>query len=51
MEINPMHFTRSPLFKAELQHQQKKQKAYKLMETEQLSTQGPLGQGRSKEIN
>ena len=34
-----------------LQQQQKQQKAYKLIETEQLSTQWSLGQGGNKEIN
>jgi hypothetical protein len=36
--------------KAGHQQQQKLQKPYKLMETEQLSTQWPLGQGRNTEF-
>jgi hypothetical protein len=38
------------LIKAGLQKQQKQQKAYKLIETEQLSPQLSLGQGINKEI-
>ena len=48
--INALHLIRPPWVKAGLQQQQKHQKAYTLMEMEQLSTQWPLGHRRNKEI-
>ena len=47
---NPMYLIISPWLKVRIQQHHKLQKAYKLMETEQCSTESPLGQGRKKEI-
>ena len=44
----PLYLIRPPHIKVIIQQQHKLQKACKLMETEQLSTEPPLGQGRNK---
>ena len=49
-EITPLYPLRPQWIKAGLQ-KQKQHKAYKFMETEQLSTQLSLAQGKNKERN